>query len=422
MRVLIINTSETTGGAAVAANRLKEALNNNGVQAKMLVRDKQTNDDNIVAIKSSYKTKWNKLWERFCIYYNLNFDKTNLFAIDIANIGTDITSIKEFKEADVIHLSWINQGMLSLNNIKKIILSGKAIVWTMHDLWPASSICHYAHGCEGFHNGCTICPLLPNKNNKLAQRVYNKKKKIIEKGHIHFVSCSNWLAQQAKKSGILTNQFITNIPNPIDTTIFKPLDKIYCRNKLNLPIEKKIILFASQKVTDKRKGMEYFIKAMELLKTSCPETKENIEIALLGGHSEDLIDKLPFKVHNIGYISEASLINIVYNAADTFVLPSLEDNLPNTIMESMACGIPCVGFNVGGIPEMIEHRSTGYIAKAKDYNDLANGIYWILYEADYNSLYKSSLEKVKDCYSQKSVAKKYLDIYKQAIKKTNIIK
>ena len=91
MRVLIINTSETTGGAAVAANRLKEALNNNGVQAKMLVRDKQTNDDNIVAIKSSYKTKWNKLWERFCIYYNLNFDKTNLFAIDIANIGTDIT-------------------------------------------------------------------------------------------------------------------------------------------------------------------------------------------------------------------------------------------------------------------------------------------------------------------------------------------
>ena len=209
MRVLIINTSETTGGAAVAANRLKEALNNNGVQAKMLVRDKQTNDDNIVAIKSSYKTKWNKLWERFCIYYNLNFDKTNLFAIDIANIGTDITSIKEFKEADVIHLSWINQGMLSLNNIKKIILSGKAIVWTMHDLWPASSICHYAHGCEGFHNGCTICPLLPNKNNKLAQRVYNKKKKIIEKGHIHFVSCSNWLAQQAKKKWN-TNKSIYN--------------------------------------------------------------------------------------------------------------------------------------------------------------------------------------------------------------------
>ena len=147
MRILIVNTSEKTGGAAVAANRLKDALNNSGVKAKMLVRDKLTDDITVVSLGHEWKNQWHLLWERFCVFWNLHFSRNHLFEIDLANSGADITKLREFKEADIIHLSWINQGMLSLNSIKKILCSGKPVVWTMHDLWHASSICHYAHGC-----------------------------------------------------------------------------------------------------------------------------------------------------------------------------------------------------------------------------------------------------------------------------------
>ena len=136
MRVLIVNTSEREGGAAVAANRLMDALNNNGVKAKMLVRDKETDNITVVGLKGGLLQRFRFLWERWCVYYHLHFKRDHLFDLDMANTGFDITKLPEFKEADVIHLAWINQGFLSLKDIRKIINSGKAVVWTMHDLWP----------------------------------------------------------------------------------------------------------------------------------------------------------------------------------------------------------------------------------------------------------------------------------------------
>ena len=133
MRVLIVNTSEKTGGAAVAANRLMEALNNNGVKAKMLVRDKETDSLTVAGTGGGLRGKWSFLWERWCIFCRLGFSKKHLFELDIANSGIDITHLREFKEADVIHLHWVNQGLLSLNVIRRILASGKPIVWTMHD-------------------------------------------------------------------------------------------------------------------------------------------------------------------------------------------------------------------------------------------------------------------------------------------------
>lgn len=135
MRILIVNTSERTGGAAVAANRLMEALNNHGAKAKMLVRDKQSGALTVVSLPPSWKQHWNFLWERLCVWFHLRFRRQHLFDIDIANAGTDITRLREFQEADIIHLHWVNQGMLSLKDIRKILQSGKKVVWTMHDIW-----------------------------------------------------------------------------------------------------------------------------------------------------------------------------------------------------------------------------------------------------------------------------------------------
>lgn len=411
MRVLIVSTFEKTGGAAVAAGRLMAALINNGEKAKMLVSRKETE---CITVLERKRKPW---WERFVIFVHLHFSRKHLFEIDIASSGVDITSLREFKEADVIHLHWINQGMLSIGNIKKILDSGKPVVWTMHDMWPATAICHYTRGCERFKSHCNHCPLLPGRgsDNDLANKVWKRKRRALDNSLVQFVACSNWLASEAKKSALLEGQGITSIPNPIDTHVFCPKDKTEARRSLQLPEGKRIVLFVSQKVTDKRKGMEYFVEAVRMLAEKYPEMKDNTGIAILGGHSEEVAEQLALPVYPLGYISDEHMIVNAYNAADIFVSPSLEDNLPNTIMEAMACGVPCVGFKVGGIPEMIDNGKNGYVAAMRDAKDLAKGMHWILCEADREALSNAALHKVSICYSQHSVALKYIEVYNQAI-------
>ena len=180
MRVLIINTSERIGGAAIAANRLMEALKNNGIKTKMLVRDKQTDQISVVELKKSWWKVWQFIWERVVIWQANHFKKHNLFAVDIANTGTNITALPEFTQADVIHLHWINQGMLSLTDIRRIIQSGKPIVWTMHDMWPFTGICHYAGDCDKYATQCHNCPQLYKGSRKdIAYRTFQKKKKLV---------------------------------------------------------------------------------------------------------------------------------------------------------------------------------------------------------------------------------------------------
>ena len=413
MRVLIVNTSERTGGAAVAANRLMKALNNNGVKAKMLVRDKEDDALTVVGLPKSPMLHWHFLWERFVIFCKLHFSRKNLFAIDIANSGSDITRLREFQEADVIHLHWINQGMLSLNGIQKIVRSGKPVVWTMHDIWPATAICHLTLGCHAFMSQCANCKYLPGggSHNDLSSRIWRKKQQMLADGSIFFVACSRWLESEAKSSALLKDQKITSIPNPIDTHLYKKTNKQEARQRLGLPLDKKLILFASQRVTNENKGMSYLVDALK--KATLPENL--CEMVILGGHAEEVVAQLPMKAHPLGYVNDEQRVIDVYNAVDVFVLPSLSENLPNTIMEAMACGVPCVAFKVGGIPEEIDHLKNGYVAAYRDAADLAKGIAWVLQEADYESLSQQAVHKVTQCYSQQSVAMRYLDIYQQAL-------
>ena len=413
MRVLIVNTSERTGGAAVAASRLTDALNNHGVKAKMLVREKESDTLTVVGLPKSILTRWHFLWERLVIFCRLHFRRKHLFEIDIANAGTDITRLPEFKEADIVHLHWINQGMLSLNNIRKILRSGKPVVWTMHDIWPATAICHLTLNCRRFTTQCRECRLLSGRSG-LATSVWRRKQKMLAEDNIYFVACSHWLASEAKASALLKGHKITNIPNPIDARIYKRCDRQEARQRLGLPLDKKLILFASQRVTNENKGMSYLVEACRNLHKRDGSFCVNTEVVILGGHADEVVAQLPMKAHALGYISDDRQIVDVYNAADLFVLPSLSENLPNTIMEAMACGVPCVGFNVGGIPEEIDHKKNGYVAAYRDAEDLARGIQWVL-EADAETLSAQCLRKVAHNYSPSAVAMRYTEVYNQAL-------
>ena len=412
MRVLIINTAERIGGAAIAASRLMDALRNNGIKAKMLVRNKQTERVTVVSLKKSWWRIWQFLWERLVILTANRFSKHNLFAVDIANTGTDITSLPEFRQADVIHLHWINQGMLSLTDIRKILESGKPVVWTLHDMWPFTGICHYAGNCDKYKTQCQQCEQLLHPHRKdLSARVFHKKQKLFAHSHITFVACSRWLEAMARESSLLTGHTITNIPNAINTNLFKPRDKKQAREKCHLPQDKKLLLFGSVKITDKRKGIDYLVSACKQIASSYPDFSKELGVVVFGNQAEQYASLFPFPIYPMNYVSNEKELVDIYNAVDLYVTPSLQDNLPNTIVEAMACGIPCIGFNVGGIPQMIDHLHNGYVAVYQSSKDLANGIHWALTEGEYESLSEEACRKAVSSYSESTIAKKYVEIY-----------
>jgi len=219
------------------------------------------------------------------------------------------------------------------------------------------------------------------------------------------------LAQKAKESSLLNGFDIKSIPNPIDTRIFYPKEKSAVRHKLGLPIDKKLILFGSANIMDERKGVVYLLEALKKMDKELPDSKNEIEIIMFGKSDEVFLSKIPYKVNNLGLLHGESNIAEVYSAANVFVLPSLEDNLPNTIMESLACGTPVVAFNTGGIPEMIDHQLNGYLAEFKSVDDLLKGLEFVLKHENANFLPEKSFEKVKLCYNQNLVQNRYLDCY-----------
>ena len=415
MRVLIVNTSERTGGAAIAAYRLMHALNNNGAEARMLVRDRKTNASEVVNIPPSWRLKAKFLWERGVIWLNNGLSKQNLFQVDIANAGTDITRMDAFRQADVIHLHWVNQGFLSLKNLERIMTSGKPVVITMHDQWHFTGICHYSGECDKYHSQCEKCPMIKGIGSDLAQRVFDRKRTIYKGRNLTFVGCSRWMADLARQSALTRDHTVTNIPNAIDTDVFSPMDKQEARKRHNLPVDKKLILFGAQRITDERKGFSYLKTACEHIVKSYPTLAATMGIVVLGGDAGSVKEELPLTVHAVNYLSNEQDIASLYNAVDLFVTPSLQDNLPNTIVEAMACGTPCVGFNVGGIPEMITHQTDGYVARYQDSEDFARGIAWCLDSNQLPALSAAARSAALTTYSESVAAQRYIAIYQQAM-------
>lgn len=412
MKVVIVNTSEKVGGAAIAANRLMEALKKNGVSAKMIVRDRQTDKISVVAVKQqSWRLALNFLWERGIIFLSNGFSRKNLFQIDIANTGTDITTMPEFQQADVVHLHWVNQGFLSLDNIDKILRSGKKIVVTMHDQWYFTGVCHYSGDCLNYRDQCRNCPLIRGRVKKdISWKVFNRKRRMYANADITFVGCSQWIAGLARTATLFQGKKVVSIPNAINMDVFHPEDKALARQSLGLPSDRRLLLFGSQRITDERKGFKYLVEACKHIHRNYPEWTDKIGIVVVGAKSETIDSILPFPVYAVDYVSDEKSMVEIYNAVDLYVTPSLQDNLPNTIVESMACGVPCVGFRVGGIPEMIDHEKNGYVARYKDAVDFANGILWSLGDS-YDDLCTKAYEKAVATYSEKRVAEKYKEIY-----------
>lgn len=425
MKVLIVNTSQATGGAAIAASRLTDALAASGVDARMLVRDAKAGSSQAVVLPATWRNKIRFVYERGVIWLNNGLQRNNLFALDIANTGVDITRLPEFREADIIHLHWINQGMLSLDGIGRILRSGKPVVWTMHDMWPFTGICHYADGCDNFSTQCCRCPQLNGHGQRadLAWRTFCRKKQIYSHAPIAFVGCSKWIADLARTSALLPGHTVTAIPNPIDTTLFAPADKQAARKALGLSPDRNYILFTAMKVTDPRKGFRLLQHSIRLWAKDNPDVASRTEMLIVGRDAAALADGFGLTVRPFGYVNDTSTMINLYNAASVYVTPSQQDNLPNTIMEAMACGVPCIGCDTGGIPEMIDDGINGIIVKsnADRVREFADAISRVLSPDENHRMSAAARRKVTECYSPDVVARQYINLYNRLLNGNNTV-
>ncbi|TKC56876.1 glycosyltransferase [Pedobacter hiemivivus] len=422
MKVTLINTSDSGGGAPAASLRLLKALASENVDAGFLVQTKKTTGANVKAVQKSFfdrlRAKINFLYERLPFIFFYERDKSVRFAFSTANAGASIVNDPMILDADILHLHWVNSGFLSIANLKELVKLGKPMVVTLHDMWYFTGGCHYAGTCDHFIRQCGDCYFLkkPAVADISHEGWLRKEDLYAYANNITFVTCSNWLEGVARQSALLKKFQIRTIPNPIDIDVYSPRDKRKARLKWNINPEAKIILFGAANISDRRKGIDYLFEGLQYLRDQYPESAA-VEVVIFGKNKQFDVTKLPFPVYELNVITAQQDLAEIYGLADVFVLPSIEDNLPNTAMESLSCGTPVVAFNTGGLPDLIDHQQNGYLADFKSASDLAKGMYEMLYSARSEEISSNARAKVLNTFTNKKVAQQYIEVYQSILKK-----
>lgn len=420
IKVLHVNAT-TEGGASGAAQKLHLALVESGeIQSKHYIfsgrnlSQKNTYVANTSFIRRLYAFFLHGIDKLSFLRYER--DKSIRFQFSHAAVGVDITKHPLFIEADVIHLHWVHKGFQSMTSIKKIMESQKTIVWTMHDLWIVTGGCYYVGDCENFHGNCGKCPYLqtPDKSD-LSFQLFNVKRDLWNRGHIHVIAPSKWIKAKAEKSGLASSlATFTEIPNLIDTEKFKPMkaaDRLSFINEIGLKKNCFTLLFASAYLPNPQKGFDRFIKLYNTIK----ERQDNIQALIIGdakGKTYNIQDAV-----FLGYISSWETMVKAYSVSDLYAITSLQDNLPGTVLESMSCGTPAAGFNIGGIPEMIDNDVNGFIGESESLDALADRIVQYIGNTEMHLEFaQSSREKILNKYHKSVIASKHESLYRQIMK------
>lgn len=382
MRVVHVTTTDY-GGAYRAAQNISKALKMNGVDSEVLVREKHSEESVVPYFGNGFRLLISKTKNLINLALS---SKQGKIVNDV--FGTDITDHPLVTGADVIVLHWVNS-FISYSSVKRLIALRKPVYWVMHDMWPFTGGCHYDEECNGYSEWCRtgMCCGIPQA----------KRNAVCDSG-IVFVGPSRWITDCAAGSSLLRNMRCVNINNPVDTSLFKPEGRFENH-------EKKRIVFSAMIPGDDRKGLDLLKESFSML------PPDGYEAFVIGGTGKTDTDGFAINTTRLGCLKTPAEIRRAYSGMDVSVVPSRQENLSNTVLESMACGIPVVAFDVGGMGDMIEHKVNGYLARPFDTSDFAKGIEYCACHAD--KLGRAARTTAVERFSMDIIGKKYVDLFRE---------
>jgi glycosyltransferase involved in cell wall biosynthesis len=371
MKVLQLSTSDINGGAARAAYRLHQGLQQAGVDSTLLVQEKSSDDPTAIAPKlrlAQCVARSKVAFDALPLKLYPRRDQA-LFSLQWLPDGA-AAKVRQFNP-DIVNLHWISAGFLNIKTLAKL---HRPLVWTLHDMWSFTGGCHYSGDCDRYRVGCGNCPHLGSQQAwDLSQWTWQRKAHAWKNLNLTLVAPTQWMRDCARSSGLFQNTPIEYIPHGLDAQVYRPLDAHAARAMLNLPQDAFLILFgAIQATSDRRKGFHLLQAALQSLKAEPGD--QPIEVVVFGSRQSQ---ELGFKTHYLGHLHDDISLALLYSAADVMIVPSLQEAFGQTALESMACGTPVVAFRSTGLTDLIDHQQNGYLADPFQPEDLAEGIRWI---------------------------------------------
>lgn len=422
MNVLLINKSDSTGGAAVVSFRLMQALNAAGVDTRMLVAEKLTDSPEVSTAASPAALKRRFLLERLSIFLADGFDRKNLFKIDTAECGVDLSRHPWVEWADVICLNWINQGLLSLKDIDRICALGKPVVWTMHDMWNLTGVCHHAGSCTRWLDRCGYCPLLGRmaREHDASRSTWLRKSELYTNRPIAFVAVSNWLADLSRRSTLMSQCDLHVIPNAFP--LGEPIPE---GERADRGLYRKL-LFGAARLDDPIKGLPLLKESLAVLARDYPDVAARCELITFGSVKDaSALSGFSIAHRHLGRLS-APEVKAAYADADIVLSTSQYETLPGTLVEGMAWGCVPVATSAGGQNDIVNHRLTGWLTGSESLAtgkmipqsyDIPQGIVWADRELQKNGARLRALmyESVKNRFSAGAVANRYIALFNRLL-------
>ena len=414
MKVVHLSTYTAQGGAGIATLRIHKKLLEQGIDSNLIVfKPSGLLSPGVTEIKKGFL-----YWAKDFFFYR--FD--NFFFRSKLRPGAQQFSFNYFrrisindhpliKEADVVCLYWVGANFLTPKQIGEI---NKPIVWRLSDKWAFTGGCHYSGDCKRYEEHCGSCPqLVTNKKKDFTWFQWKRKNKAWSNKNITVIAPSSWIAEAADRSSLFKNKSIIRIGTGVDHNVFFPIDKQRAKESLNIPPNSKVILFgANNALASTYKGGVFFRKLVEQL------ADKDFIFLLFGSDKSQNTDVVYKKVRFLGVLREEKDLQQAYSAADIFICPSTEDNLPNTVLESMACGTPCIAFkNSGGVIDAIDHKENGYLAEFKNVDDLVEGITWINQANSDGKISGKARQKILNEFTLEKQVNSLISIYRSILKK-----
>jgi glycosyltransferase involved in cell wall biosynthesis len=407
LRICHLATGPLNGGAARGALWLHEGLSDLGCESTLITdyRGRRASRD-VLELPTFVHPKISRYVRTACEQLPLTLYRGRsraLFSTGLA--GRAVTRIPAVDSADIVHLHWINGGLVSTRSLAQLDVP---VVWTLRDLWPATGGCHHpgVTGCRNFESGCGHCPHLGSRSRwDLSRLLYRHKSRSLPR-NLTIVGISEWVASEARRSPLFNGKPILAIPNCIDTDLFAPVDRGGARHILGLSQELPLVLIGALSPTDPFKGWPEVMAALG-------NVRSRFGTLVFGDISTAAVATIPRLVRDFGFVSDDLKLRLIYSAADVFVSGSTCDAFGKTIAESLACGTPAVVFGATGPKEIVSHMESGYLAEPFEPASLATGIDWVLGHPHPNQLSRSARDRAVGSFSKSRAAQSYLALYRQ---------